>query len=137
MGYLFSLLFDHWIWSDVFSWSQIGLLFPFLLKKIYKYVLVLLVPLVPWNLLVALCLSQFFGISHVYHWERLFCSLYDQIFKPSKLPNNADFHLFKAGVEPKWEDPECANGGKWTVTSSRKANLDTMWLETVNYELSS
>jgi len=59
--------------------------------------------------------------------------LYDQIFKPSKLQNNADFHLFKTGVEPKWEDPECANGGKWTVTSNigRKANLDNMWLETV------
>lgn len=61
----------------------------------------------------------------------LLCSLYDQLFKPSKLPANADFHLFKSGVEPKWEDPECANGGKWTVTSSRKANLDNMWLETV------
>ncbi|GFY82797.1 eukaryotic initiation factor 4E protein [Actinidia rufa] len=58
-------------------------------------------------------------------------SLYDQIFKPSKFPANADFHLFKTGVEPKWEDPECANGGKWTVISSRKANLDTMWLETL------
>ncbi|PHT85547.1 Eukaryotic translation initiation factor isoform 4E-2 [Capsicum annuum] len=53
------------------------------------------------------------------------------IFKPSKLTVNADFHLFKTGIEPKWEDPECANGGKWTVTSSRKANLETMWLETV------
>lgn len=61
----------------------------------------------------------------------LLCSLYDQIFKPSKLPANADFHLFKSGVEPKWEDPECANGGKWSVTSSRKANLDSMWMETV------
>lgn len=59
------------------------------------------------------------------------CSLYDQIFKPSKVTVNADFHLFKAGIEPKWEDPECANGGKWTATSSRKANLETMWLETV------
>lgn len=59
------------------------------------------------------------------------CSLYDQIFKPSKLTVNAEFHLFKAGIEPKWEDPECANGGKWTATSSRKANLETMWLETV------
>lgn len=59
------------------------------------------------------------------------CSLYDQIFKPSKLPGNADFHLFKAGVEPKWEDPVCANGGKWTVTSNRKPNLENMWLETV------
>lgn len=61
----------------------------------------------------------------------MFCSLYDQIFRPSKFPANADFHLFKAGVEPKWEDPECANGGKWTATSARKANLDQMWLETV------
>ncbi|KAI4345876.1 hypothetical protein L6164_012964 [Bauhinia variegata] len=51
--------------------------------------------------------------------------------QPSKLPANADFHLFKAGVEPKWEDPECANGGKWTVTTNRKANLDSMWLETL------
>ncbi|KAI3466942.1 hypothetical protein Pfo_023605 [Paulownia fortunei] len=45
--------------------------------------------------------------------------------------SNADFHLFRAGVEPKWEDPECANGGKWTVTSNQKANLDNMWLETL------
>ncbi|KAL0368485.1 UNVERIFIED_CONTAM: Eukaryotic translation initiation factor isoform 4E-2 [Sesamum calycinum] len=58
-------------------------------------------------------------------------SLYDQIFRPSKFPANADFHLFRAGVEPKWEDPECTSGGKWTVTSSKKANLDTMWLETL------
>nr|CAD1819079.1 unnamed protein product [Ananas comosus var. bracteatus] len=57
--------------------------------------------------------------------------LYDQIFRPSKLSGNADFHCFKAGIEPKWEDPECANGGKWSVASSRKATLDTMWLETL------
>lgn len=62
----------------------------------------------------------------------LCCSLYDQVFRPSKLPVSADFHLFKAGVEPKWEDPECANGGKWTAISSKKAGLDTMWLQTVN-----
>ncbi|GAB2265894.1 Eukaryotic translation initiation factor isoform 4E [Dionaea muscipula] len=62
--------------------------------------------------------------------EEFWC-LYDQIFKPSKLPGNGDFHLFKAGIEPKWEDPECANGGKWTVASSGKANLDNMWLETL------
>ncbi|CAL0303176.1 unnamed protein product [Lupinus luteus] len=60
-----------------------------------------------------------------------FWSLYEHIFKPSKLTGNADFHLFKTGIEPKWEDPECANGGKWTVSSNRKANLETMWLETL------
>lgn len=62
--------------------------------------------------------------------EEFWC-LSDQIFKPSKLPMNADFHLFKAGIEPKWEDPECANGGKWTVTCNRKPLLDTVWLETL------
>ncbi|XP_042030961.1 eukaryotic translation initiation factor-like [Salvia splendens] len=62
--------------------------------------------------------------------EEFWC-LYDQIFRPSKFPANADFHLFKAGVEPKWEDPECANGGKWTVTSNKKTDLDSMWLSTL------
>ncbi|XP_057470653.1 eukaryotic translation initiation factor-like [Actinidia eriantha] len=73
------------------------------------------------------------SLRKVYTFDTVqeFWCLYDQIFKPSKFPANADFHLFKTGVEPKWEDPECANGGKWTVTSSRKANLDTMWLETL------
>lgn len=61
------------------------------------------------------------------------CSLYDHVFRPNKFPGNADFHLFKAGIEPKWEDIECANGGKWTVISSRKETLDTMWRETVNF----
>ncbi|XP_057459579.1 eukaryotic translation initiation factor-like [Actinidia eriantha] len=73
------------------------------------------------------------SLRKVYTFDTVqdFWCLYDQIFKPSKFPANADFHLFKTGVEPKWEDPECANGGKWTVISSRKANLDTMWLETL------
>ncbi|KAI9195899.1 hypothetical protein LWI28_019219 [Acer negundo] len=73
------------------------------------------------------------SLRNVYTFDTVeeFWSLYDQTFKPSRLTMNADFHLFKAGVEPKWEDPECANGGKWSVTSNRKATLDTMWLETM------
>jgi len=73
------------------------------------------------------------SMKKVYSFDTVeeFWCLYDQIFRPSKLPGNADFHCFKTGIEPKWEDPECANGGKWSVTSSRKTNLDTMWLETL------
>ncbi|XP_068666077.1 eukaryotic translation initiation factor-like isoform X1 [Aristolochia californica] len=73
------------------------------------------------------------SLKKVYAFDTVeeFWCLYDQIFRPSKLLANADFHCFKAGIEPKWEDPECANGGKWSVTSSRKANLDSMWLETL------
>ncbi|KAL0662294.1 hypothetical protein Bca4012_099131 [Brassica carinata] len=59
--------------------------------------------------------------------------LHETIFIPSKLTPNAEIHMFKAGVEPKWEDPECANGGKWTyvVANSRKQALDKAWLETL------
>ncbi|XP_024030086.1 eukaryotic translation initiation factor [Morus notabilis] len=73
------------------------------------------------------------SLRQVYTFDTVeeFWCLYDQIFKPSKLPAQADFHLFRAGVEPKWEDPECANGGKWTVASNTKSSLDTMWLETL------
>ncbi|KAK2422187.1 Eukaryotic initiation factor 4E protein [Trifolium repens] len=72
-----------------------------------------------------------FEFDFAVHTQNSLRSLHDQIFKPSKLPASADFHLFKDGIEPKWEDPECANGGKWTLTSKGKGNLDTVWLETL------
>lgn len=62
--------------------------------------------------------------------EEFWC-LHDQIFKPSKLQQKAEFHLFRTGIEPKWEDPECANGGKWTIPVTSKTNMDNMWLETL------
>jgi len=64
------------------------------------------------------------------------CSLYNNVLQPSKLIAGADFHCFKAGIEPKWEDPKCAHGGKWTAQPPRsggKAALDTYWLHTVRY----
>ena len=53
---------------------------------------------------------------------------------PSKLIHGTDFHLFKEGIEPKWEDPKCARGGKWTFTAPKTSNrgtLDSYWLNTV------
>ncbi len=62
-------------------------------------------------------------------------SLYNNIKPPSWLGPNTDFHLFKEGVEPKWEDPTCEHGGKWTVLIPRSPNnkqtLDTYWLNAV------
>lgn len=68
-----------------------------------------------------------------FFWLLDFGSLHETIFKPSRLNANAEMHLFKAGVEPKWEDPECADGGKWThvVATDRKNAMDKAWLETV------
>ncbi|KAI8573785.1 hypothetical protein RHMOL_Rhmol01G0302600 [Rhododendron molle] len=59
-----------------------------------------------------------------------FWSLYNNIHRPSKLAVGADFHCFKHKIEPKWEDPVCANGGKWTVSFSR-GKSDTGWLYTL------
>lgn len=59
-------------------------------------------------------------------------SIYNNIHHPSKLGVGADFHCFKHKIEPKWEDPICANGGKWTMTFQR-GKSDTSWLYTVSF----
>ncbi|KAE9594560.1 hypothetical protein Lal_00037470 [Lupinus albus] len=59
-----------------------------------------------------------------------FWSIYNNIHHPSKLSTGADFHCFKHKIEPKWEDPICANGGKWTATFP-KGKSDTSWLYTL------
>lgn len=59
-----------------------------------------------------------------------FWSVYNNIHHPSKLAVGADFHCFKYKIEPKWEDPVCANGGKWTMTF-QKGKSDTCWLYTL------
>ncbi|KAI7734236.1 hypothetical protein M8C21_011549 [Ambrosia artemisiifolia] len=59
-----------------------------------------------------------------------FWSLYNNIHRPGKLAPGADFYCFKNKIEPKWEDPVCANGGKWTMTFA-KSKSDTCWLYTL------
>ncbi|WCJ27309.1 Eukaryotic translation initiation factor 4E-1 [Euphorbia peplus] len=59
-----------------------------------------------------------------------FWSVYNNIHHPSKLAVGADFYCFKHKIEPKWEDPICSNGGKWTITYS-KGKSDTSWLYTL------
>lgn len=60
----------------------------------------------------------------------LICSLYNNIRHPSKLANGADLYCFKHNIEPKWEDPICANGGKWTMNFPKEKS-DKSWLYTV------
>jgi translation initiation factor 4E len=61
------------------------------------------------------------------------CSVYNNIHHPGKLAVGADFYCFKNDIEPKWEDPICANGGKWTATFQR-GKSDTSWLYTVCFQ---
>ncbi|CAN1230367.1 Eukaryotic translation initiation factor 4E-1, partial [Linum grandiflorum] len=58
------------------------------------------------------------------------CSLYNNIHHPTKLAVGADFYCFKHNIEPKWEDPICANGGRWMITYQR-GKSDTPWLYTL------
>lgn len=64
---------------------------------------------------------------YTFHTVEEFWGIYNNIHHPSKLGVGADFYCFKSKIEPKWEDPICADGGKWTVTFSR-GKSDTSWL---------
>ncbi|CAH8276215.1 unnamed protein product [Arabidopsis lyrata] len=59
-----------------------------------------------------------------------FWSLYNNMKHPSKLAHGADFYCFKHNIEPKWEDPICANGGKWTMNFPKEKS-DKSWLYTL------
>ncbi|KAH7352074.1 hypothetical protein KP509_19G028500 [Ceratopteris richardii] len=60
-----------------------------------------------------------------------FWCLYNNVIQPSRLVQGTDFHCFKEGISPQWEDPKCAHGGKWTIAGSRGKSIDTYWLDTL------
>eukprot|EP00897_Mesotaenium_endlicherianum_P001705 jgi/Mesen1/1562/ME000134S00678 len=60
-----------------------------------------------------------------------FWCLYNNVLTPSKIPLKADMHMFKTGIEPKWEDPKCVNGGAWTAYAKDKQKFDDYWLNTL------
>lgn len=44
-----------------------------------------------------------------------FWSTYDYLKRPNELPTTTDYHFFRGGIKPTWEDPCNAKGGKWIV----------------------
>eukprot|EP01103_Thecamoeba_quadrilineata_P012821 TRINITY_DN3402_c0_g1_i1.p1 TRINITY_DN3402_c0_g1~~TRINITY_DN3402_c0_g1_i1.p1 ORF type:complete len:241 (-),score=33.52 TRINITY_DN3402_c0_g1_i1:99-821(-) len=63
-----------------------------------------------------------------------FWRLYNNIVPPSQLISGSDYHLFKHGVEPKWEDPRNVKGGKWIYNIQNKNgrdHIDKLWLWTI------
>ncbi len=51
--------------------------------------------------------------------------------RPSQLEKNSNYHLFKDGIKPMWEDRRNAQGGKWTLTFKANQNpalLDRSWM---------
>jgi len=59
-----------------------------------------------------------------------FWRYYNHMVKPSKIDNNSNYHLFKKGVKPMWEDSANVKGGKWvlTVKGDKSGDLaDIIW----------
>lgn len=57
-----------------------------------------------------------------------FCRYLNWLKPPSKLERNSNYHIFKSGIKPMWEDPANANGGKWVLTmKNNPALLDRCW----------
>lgn len=54
----------------------------------------------------------------------------NNITPTSDLALKSDYHLFKRGVRPEWEDSQNKHGGKWAFQfKDKKAiNIDALWL---------
>ncbi|KAK9763069.1 eukaryotic translation initiation factor 4E [Basidiobolus ranarum] len=59
-----------------------------------------------------------------------FWGIYNNVVRPSDLSPGSNYHLFKAGIKPMWEDSSNANGGKWVVQLPKKTgeHINTLWL---------
>lgn len=55
-----------------------------------------------------------------------FFTVYAHLKRPSSLPLVADYHFFRKGVRPVWEDDENCKGGKWVVRL-KKGVADRYW----------
>ncbi|KAF3912889.1 hypothetical protein AA313_de0206661 [Arthrobotrys entomopaga] len=44
-----------------------------------------------------------------------FWMVYSHLRKPRNLPHVSDYHFFKQGIRPVWEDNENRKGGKWII----------------------
>lgn len=59
-----------------------------------------------------------------------FWGIYNNIAKTSELSLKSDYHLFKTGVRPEWEDTQNKHGGKWAYQfkDKRGVPIDDLWL---------
>ncbi|XP_059145634.1 eukaryotic translation initiation factor 4E type 2-like isoform X2 [Physella acuta] len=44
-----------------------------------------------------------------------FWNIYSYITRPSDMTGHVDYHLFKEGIRPMWEDEANKHGGKWII----------------------
>jgi len=56
-----------------------------------------------------------------------FWRYYNHMVKPSKIEVNANYHFFKKGIKPMWEDKQNVKGGKWVLTVKGGGSVDIIW----------
>ncbi|UZJ52119.1 hypothetical protein CBS101457_001439 [Exobasidium rhododendri] len=66
----------------------------------------------------------------VYTSVEAFMSIFSTLRRPSQLERNSNYHLFKNGIKPMWEDAANQKGGKWIITikTTNSALLDRSWM---------
>jgi len=57
-----------------------------------------------------------------------FWRVYIHLKRPSSLPTVSDYHFFRDGIRPVWEDEENRRGGKW-IMRLKKGVSDRYWEE--------
>jgi len=55
-----------------------------------------------------------------------FWSLYSHLLRPNRIPVATDYHLFKKGIKPMWEDSNNCAGGKWMLRL-KKEHTNRLW----------
>lgn len=56
-----------------------------------------------------------------------FWGLYNNLVPPSRLQLGSNYHMFKTGITPEWEDPANAKGGKWVINFKKQDSFDQAW----------
>eukprot|EP00545_Synedropsis_sp_CCMP1620_P005505 CAMPEP_0119015780 /NCGR_PEP_ID=MMETSP1176-20130426/11605_1 /TAXON_ID=265551 /ORGANISM="Synedropsis recta cf, Strain CCMP1620" /LENGTH=245 /DNA_ID=CAMNT_0006969101 /DNA_START=91 /DNA_END=825 /DNA_ORIENTATION=+ len=59
-----------------------------------------------------------------------FWHTYNYLVRPNDLPTTTDYHLFRHGIKPTWEDPNNVKGGKWIVRL-KKGLASRYWEESM------
>jgi translation initiation factor 4E len=61
-----------------------------------------------------------------------FWCLFNHLVPPSRLVKGSNYHMFKEGIAPEWEDPLNKAGGKWIIQYGPKdAGQDDHWMYTL------
>eukprot|EP00698_Gefionella_okellyi_P018859 TRINITY_DN5706_c0_g1_i3.p1 TRINITY_DN5706_c0_g1~~TRINITY_DN5706_c0_g1_i3.p1 ORF type:complete len:228 (+),score=30.07 TRINITY_DN5706_c0_g1_i3:49-684(+) len=57
-----------------------------------------------------------------------FWRYFNNVAKPNQLEDGSNYHFFKSGVKPMWEDTANRLGGKWHLTVKSGGNdIDQLW----------